>query len=96
MPHQAVPCVPQCPSDSGGLDPAADSRPGSLVLYVSGHRTELDTGSQKGVCHFRQRTGTAVGKPLSGVEVGVIHGFGRLQIDQEHGRSAALGDREQH
>ena len=48
--------------------------------------------AEEGVGHLRQRAGAAVGQPLAGVEGGVVHRLGGLQVDQQHRGAAALGD----
>ena len=73
-----------------------DPRPGPLVLEVAGHRAERDAAALEGVGHLRQRAGAAVGQPLAGVERGVVHRLGRLQVDEQHRCAAALRDRHQH
>ena len=94
--HQAVPAVAQRPAHAGRLDPAGDLGPGALVLDIARDRAERDAGAQEGVAHLGQRAGAAIGQPLPGVEAGVVHDLGRLQVDEQHRGAAALGDRQQH
>ena len=94
--HQAVPTGTQRATDAGRLDPPLDPGPRPLVLHVPRDRPERDPEAQERVRHLRQRARAAVGQPLPGVEGPVVHHLGRLQVDDQHGGTAALRHRRQH
>ena len=91
-----MPAVPQRAAHAGRAHPARDRAQAALLLDVA--RTPSGTGCRaaEGVGHLRQRAGAAVGQPLPGVEGRVVHRLGRLQVEQQHRRAAALRDRQQH
>ncbi len=94
--HQAVPSVAEGRPHAGRLDPAGDARPGPLVLDVARHRPEVDAAAAERVGHLGQRAGAAVGEPGAGVERGMVHRLGRLQVEQQDGRARPLGHGDQH
>ena len=94
--HKPVPGVAQPGADAGGVHPLGDAFPGGFLLEVSGDRAELDAGPAEDVGDLGDRALAAVGEPFAGVEVGVVHGLGGLQVNHQDRGLGPLGDRQHH
>ena len=94
--HEPVPGVAQPGADAGGVHPLGDAVPGGFLLEVSGDGAELDAGPAEDVGDLGDRALAAVGQPFAGVEVGVVHGLGGLQVDHQDRGLGPLGDRQHH
>ena len=94
--HQSRAGIPQSGAYRSRVDPLRDALPGAVFAQPSGHRAKFDAGPPEHVRDLGHRALSAVGEPLAGAEAGVVHLLGRLEVDNKHGRSGALRDRQHH
>ncbi len=96
MAEKTVAPVPETAAHRCGVHPLLDAPPGALLAQVPRHRPELDARAAEDVAHLGDGALTAVGEPLAGAEVGVVHLLARLKVDDQHRRVSTLGDRQHH
>jgi hypothetical protein len=88
--------VAQRGADLRRADPPLDPRPRGLLVEVAGDGAEGHPGAAEDVADLGHRALPAVREPVARVERGVVHPRRRLQVDHEHRRVGALGDRQHH
>ncbi len=101
--EKADAAVVQLAHNAGRLHPLLDLAPGAVVVLLgvtrgrveqAGDDVELDAAAGKGVGDLGHAAGTACRQPFARVGIGIVERWHRLQVEDQHGRLAALHRRQ--